>query len=82
MMDQNITLCNGLGCALTDICMRYLEGQRVKINREGDTNQHTFFDQCDEDLRPGFMPTDSQHACKNGDGFGDNACKNAQESCA
>lgn len=81
-MDQNITLCNGVGCALTDICMRYQEGQRVKLNRDGDTNQRTFFDQCDDDSRPGFMPTSEQHACKNRDSIGDNLCNNAQKSCA
>ena len=79
MMDQNITLCNGVGCALTGCCMRYQEGQRVKLNRDGDTNQRTFFDQCDEDSRPGFMPTSEQHSCKNGDGIGDNSCENARD---
>lgn len=54
-MDQNMTLCNGAGCAMKQQCERYLQGQRVKVNRDGDTNQHIFIDHCDEDSRPGFI---------------------------
>ena len=40
MSNKDITYCNGDGCLLRNMCRRYVEGQRIKANRHGDTNQY------------------------------------------
>lgn len=51
MIHGDMTYCNGKGCLLRHACRRYLEGQRIMLNREGDTNQYWWVDCCDPETR-------------------------------
>jgi hypothetical protein len=55
MNASDIIYCNGSGCGLRWRCRRYLEGQRIVMNTEGDTDQHEWMDNCSEDTREGFI---------------------------
>lgn len=55
MANTDINYCNGKGCVLRDTCRRYVEGQRIIRNVEGDSNQYYWFDHCSEDAREGYL---------------------------
>ena len=46
-----MTYCNGKGCMLKETCRRYTEGQRIGLNKDGDTFQYHFMDNCDPETR-------------------------------
>ena len=56
-MDGNITYCNGKGCVLRNQCRRYLDGQRIIANHNGDTNQYWWMDNCNVENRDGYIQT-------------------------
>jgi len=56
-MDGSITYCYGKGCILRSHCKRYLDGQRIIVNIDGDTGQYIFTDNCNIENRELFMPT-------------------------
>ena len=54
--NQDIIYCNGVGCnILRDHCRRYVEGERIKKNANGDTNQYWWIDHCDVETRESFI---------------------------
>lgn len=57
MSNKDITYCNGDGCLLRNMCRRYVEGQRIKANRHGDTNQFYWTNSCNIDNRELFLLT-------------------------
>lgn len=56
-MNKDISYCNGDGCLLRNQCKRYVEGQRIKDNHHGDTNQFYWMDSCNIDNRELFLST-------------------------
>ncbi len=57
MANTDITYCNGKGCVLRIHCKRYQDGLRISANRNGDTNQYWWMDNCNDESRDGYMPT-------------------------
>ena len=55
MTNDNVTFCNGISCGIREFCHRYVEGQRIKANIHGDSDQHRWWDECDGDYRDGFI---------------------------
>jgi len=55
MANTNITYCNGKSCLLKNQCKRYQDGQRIADNREGDTNQYWWMDNCNPETREMYM---------------------------
>lgn len=49
-----ITYCDGRGCALRERCRRFVDGKRIKQNREGDTGQYYWMEHCDIETREGY----------------------------
>ena len=41
-----MTYCNGVDCPLKEECERYVDGQEVIQNRQHDTNQYWWIDNC------------------------------------
>jgi len=58
-MTINRTYCNGRGCLLKDMCRLYVDGLAVYTNRQGDTDQHRWMDNCDPETRELFISTDN-----------------------
>lgn len=58
-MANTVTYCNGKGCILRSQCRRFLDGQRIIANHNGDTNQHWWMDNCDPETREGYFAMNS-----------------------
>lgn len=54
MMSVDSFYCDGVGCILRERCQRFVDGQRIKLNREHDTAQHYWMDHCDVETRDSY----------------------------
>jgi hypothetical protein len=59
MANTDIAYCNGKGCILRSQCRRYLNGQRIIVNQNGDANQYRWMDNCDPETREGYFAMNS-----------------------
>lgn len=50
-MNLDMTYCNGKGCLLKDTCRRYVDGQHIILNKDDDTFQYHFMNNCDPETR-------------------------------
>ena len=57
-MINDVTYCNGKNCGIKELCRRYVDGQRIKANIHGDSDQHRWWDECEYDYRDGFIMND------------------------
>lgn len=48
------TYCDGVGCILRERCRRFVDGQRIKLNREKDSGQYYWMSHCDIEAREGY----------------------------
>lgn len=55
-MNMEMTYCNGKGCLLKGSCRRYLDGRHIIQNKDGDTFQYRFIDDCDPETRDLYTP--------------------------
>ena len=54
-MINDVTYCNGKNCGIKEYCRRYVDGERIKKNVLGDTDQHRWWDECEGDYRGGYI---------------------------
>lgn len=68
-MNRDITYCNGKNCGLKNGCRRFTDGQIIlsRIHRQDeqgddDDSQYIWMDNCDPEIREGYMPTPEKTA--------------------
>ena len=55
-MNRDFCYCNGVGCAIKEHCVRYVDGLKAK----GDDGCHNWMDACDVETRNAYIPTKTE----------------------